>query len=211
MRTTRTGIDPVCGMTVDLDHAKGGTTVYRGREYGFCSPSCKTRFEGSPEKYLRPGKEEHSPAPTGTKWVCPMDPEIESDQPGPCPKCGMALDPASPAPLTRTEWTCPMHPEIVRDAPGSCPICGMALEPRTVMLAERNAGLDDLSRRFWVSLLFTVPVFLLGMSDLLPGMPAQHALGNWLPWVEFVLSTPVVLWAGWPLLQRGWASVVNRS
>ena len=213
LKATRTGIDPVCGMTVDLDHPKGGTTVYQGREYGFCSPSCKVKFEGSPEKYLQAGKEEPEPtsAPTGTKWVCPMDPEVESDHPGPCPKCGMALDPASPAPLTRTEWTCPMHPQIVRDAPGSCPICGMALEPRTVTLEERNPELDDMSRRFWVSLVFSVPLFLLGMSDLLPGMPAQHVLGKWLPWVELVLSTPVVLWAGWPLLQRGWASVVNRS
>jgi Cu+-exporting ATPase len=109
------------------------------------------------------------------------------------------------------EWTCPMHPEIVRNAPGSCPICGMALEPRTVSLEERNPELDDMSRRFWASLIFTVPVFLLGMSELLPGMPVQHALGRWLPWLELVLATPVVLWAGWPLLQRGQASVVNRS
>jgi Cu+-exporting ATPase len=104
-----------------------------------------------------------------------------------------------------------MHPEIVRDAPGPCPICGMALEPRTVSLEERNPELDDMSRRFWASLFFTVPVFLLGMSEFLPGMPVQHALGRGLPWLEFVLATPVVLWAGWPLLQRGWASVVNRS
>jgi Cu+-exporting ATPase len=211
LKSTPTGVDPVCGMTVDLDHAKGGTTVYEGREYGFCSPTCKTRFEGSPEKYLRPAKEEPPSAPAGTNWVCPMDPEVKSDEPGPCPKCGMALEPASPAPLTRTEWTCPMHPQIVRNAPGSCPICGMALEPRTVTLEEQNPELADMSRRFWVSLLFTVPVFLLGMSDLLPGMPAQHALGKWLPWVELVLSTPVVLWAGWPLLRRGQASIVNRS
>jgi Cu+-exporting ATPase len=107
-----------------------------------------------------------------------------------------------------------MHPQIVRGGPGSCPICGMALEPRTVSLEtvdERNPELDDMSRRFWASLVFTVPVFLLGMSELLPGMPVQQALGSRLPWIELVLATPVVLWAGWPLLERGWASVVNRS
>src|SRR5256885_406296 len=104
-----------------------------------------------------------------------------------------------------------MHPHIVRTAPGACPICGMALEPRTVALGEKNPELDDMSRRFWASLVFTVPVFLLGMSDFLPGMPAQHALGKWLPWIELLLATPVVLWAGWPLFERGWASITNRS
>jgi len=140
-----------------------------------------------------------------------MDPEIEADNPGPCPKCGMALEPASPAPTTRTEWTCPMHPQIVRSEPGFCPICGMALEPRTAAIEEQNPELDDMSRRFWVSLVFTVPVFLLGMSEFLPGMPVQLALGHWMPWIELVLATPVVLWAGWPLFERGWVSVVNRS
>jgi len=111
----------------------------------------------------------------------------------------------------RIEWTCPMHPEIVRAEPGSCPICGMALEPRSVAAGQQNPELAEMSRRFWLSLPLTVPVFLLGMSDLLPGMPVQHALGRWLPWVELLLATPVVLWAGWPLFQRGWASVVNRS
>ena len=140
-----------------------------------------------------------------------MDPEVGAKQPGPCPKCGMALEPATPVSATRGEWTCPMHPEIVRDGPGSCPICGMALEPRTVAAAEQNPELHDMSRRFWLSLLFTVPVFLLGMSDLIPGMPVQRALGGSMPWIEFGLATPVVFWAGWPFFQRGWASVVNRS
>jgi Cu+-exporting ATPase len=198
-------------MTVDLDHPKGGKTVFEGREIGFCSSKCKARFEADPQRYLGERRPPEPSAPAGTKWVCPMDPEVEADKPGPCRKCGMALEPATPAESTRVEWTCPMHPEIVRDQPGTCPICGMTLEPRTVTLEERNPELADMSRRFWVSLLFTVPVFLLGMSDLLPGMPAQRALGKWLPWVELVLSTPVVLWAGWPLLQRGWASVANRS
>ena len=171
---SRTGKDPVCGMTVDLDRPKGGKTVFEGREIGFCSAGCKAKFEADPGKYLGPKRPE-------------------------------------PPPPAGAEWTCPMHPEIVRGEPGSCPICGMALEPRAVSLEEQNPELDDMNRRFRASLFFTVPVFLLGMSDLLPGMPVQHALGRWIPWIEFVLATPVVLWAGWPLLQRGWASVVNRS
>ena len=173
----RIGLDPVCGMTVDLDHPRGGKTVYQGHEFGFCSARCKAKFEADPEKVLEPV----SPAP------------------------------APPAPAKGAEWTCPMHPEIVRDAPGPCPICGMALEPRTVQLVEENPELDDMARRFWLSLVFTVPVFLLGMADLLPGMPVQRLLGSRLPWIEMALATPVVLWAGWPFFQRGWASVVNRS
>src|SRR3989442_3457545 len=207
----RTGIDPVCGMTVDLDHARGGKLTYQGREISFCSLSCRKKFEADPQRYLGNEKAPPVATPAGTKWMCPMDPEVEADKAGPCPKCGMALEPASPAPATRIEWTCPMHPQIVRSEPGFCPICGMALEPRTVSIEEHNAELEDMSRRFWVTLVFTVPVFLLGMSDFLPGMPVQGALARWMPWIELVLATPTVLWAGWPLFERGWVSVVNRS
>ncbi len=86
-------------------------------------------------------------------YVCPMDPEVRESKPGACPKCGMALEPATPAaPSVKTEYVCPMHPQIVRAEPGACPICGMALEPRTVTLAEEaNPELVDMTRRFWVS------------------------------------------------------------
>jgi Cu+-exporting ATPase len=160
-------------MTVDPDHPKGGKAVYRGREYGFCSPKCKARFEADPEKFLQP-RPPPPAAPAGGRWVCPMDPEVVSDRPGPCPKCGMALEPESPTPLE-----------------------------------EQNPELDEMRRRFRVSLPFTVLVFLLGMSDLLPGMPVQHALGRLLPWIELALATPVVLWAGAPFFARGWRSVVT--
>src|SRR5256886_11281144 len=210
--TSRTGKDPVCGMTVDLDHPKGGKTVFEGREIGFCSSKCKARFEADPQRYLGEQRPPEPSAPAGTKWVCPMDPEVEADRPGPCPRCGMALEPVTPAQSTRVEWTCPMHPQIVRDQPGTCPICGMALEPRTVSLEEENPELRDMSRRFWVSVVLTLPVFVLGMSDLLPGQPVQQAISpRSLAWIELVLATPVALWGGWPFFQRGWASVVNRS
>jgi len=196
-------------MKVDLDRPKGGKTIHQGRELGFCSPGCKARFEADPEQYLqRRGPAASQPVAPGTRWVCPMDPEVISDRPEPCLKCGMALEPESPAPV-KTEWTCPMHPQIVRDQPGGCPICGMALEPRTVVHEEANPELTDMERRFRFSLIFTVPLFLLGMSDLLPGMPVQHALGRWLPFIELALATPVVLWAGFPFLVRGWRSVAT--
>jgi Cu+-exporting ATPase len=125
----------------------------------------------------------------------------------------MALEPGMPQATTRTEYTCPMHPEIIRPGPGACPICGMALEPRTVAATEEeNPELQDMTRRFWISLTLTVPLLAIAMIDMLPGMPVERALpGGWLPWIELFLATPVVLWGGWPFFQRGWGSIVNRS
>jgi P-type Cu+ transporter len=147
-------------------------------------------------------------------YVCPMDPEVREDYPGACPKCGMALEPSLPeAPATRVEYTCPMHPQIVRPSPGWCPICGMALEPRTVIAEEpENPELVSMTRRFWTSVALTIPVLVLGMSDLIPGRPLQHLLTmSAMGWIQLALATPVVLWGGWPFFERGWASVVNRS
>ncbi len=153
-------------------------------------------------------------ASTEIEYTCPMDPEVVRKGPGACPKCGMALEPMTPAfPATKTEYVCPMHPEIVRDEPGNCPICGMALEPRVVTLEEEeNPELRDMKRRFWVSTALTLPVLFLAMSEMIPGQPVQHALSpRLLTFIQFALATPVVLWGGWPFFQRGWASIVNRS
>ena len=147
-------------------------------------------------------------------YVCPMDPEVRESKPGACPKCGMALEPATPAaPSEKTEYVCPMHPQIVRAEPGACPICGMALEPRTVTLAEEtNPELVDMTRRFWVGVALSVPIAFLAMSEMIPGQPVQRSLSpQLLNWFQLVLATPVVLWGGWPFFQRGWASIVNRS
>jgi Cu+-exporting ATPase len=118
-----------------------------------------------------------------------------------------------PATAAAAEYTCPMHPQIIRPGPGSCPICGMALEPRTATAhQEENPELASMSRRFWISTALSLPVFLLSMSDLLPGQPVQHVLSmRAISWIEFALATPVVIWGGWPFFERGWASLVNRS
>jgi Cu+-exporting ATPase len=141
-----------------------------------------------------------------------MDPEVAAAAPGPCPKCGMALEPAVPAPpAVRTEWACPMHPEIVRAEPGTCPICGMALEPRTVGLEEpESPELRDMTRRLRVSAVLSAPLLALAMAEMLPGDRVGPAAPGLLGWVQVLLATPVVLWGGWPFFQRGWASVVNR-
>ena len=149
-------------------------------------------------------------------YVCPMCPEVRQIGPGPCPSCGMALDPESPFPVTKVEYTCPMHPQIVRPGPGSCPICGMALEPRTVTAnVEENPELRDMSRRFWVSAALTAPLLAIAMGSMFGYKLAIDLDINGLiinsPRIEFALATPVVLWGGWPFFQRFWASLVNRS
>jgi len=112
------------------------------------------------------------------------------------PKPG-ALNP--PSEIVQGFYTCPMHPEIRQPGPGSCPKCGMALEPEMITAEEEeNPELTDMTRRFWIGAGLSLPVFILGMLEIYPI-------------VQLALATPVVLWAGWPLLQRGWASMVNRS
>ena len=161
-----------------------------------------------PDAHLAGGSTKDTPA-----YVCPMCPEVRQNTPGPCPKCGMALDPESPAlPATKTEYTCPMHPDVLRAEPGSCPICGMALEPRTVTVEEDNPELRDMTRRFWISLTLTAPLLAIAMGSMLWPHAFMASPWNWgLPWLELLLATPVALWCGWPFFQRGWTSLVNRS
>jgi len=208
--------DPVCGMTVDP--ANAATVEHEGTKFYFCCQGCATKFRADPGKYLQP--KQTAPlikliTKEGSKadYTCPMHPEVHNAGLGSCPKCGMALEPATiEAPASRTEYTCPMHPQIVRDAPGSCPICGMALEPRTVSADDENPELVSMTRRFWIGVALTLPLLAVMVSDILPNHPIQHLLsGALLGWIEFALATPVVLWAGWPFFERAWQSVVHRS
>jgi Cu+-exporting ATPase len=122
--------------------------------------------------------------------------------------------PAAARPTDDRIYTCPMHPEVRQRGPGSCPKCGMALEPMTVTGDEEGPDpeLVDMTRRFWIGLVLTLPLLALAMGDMLPGQPLRHLVpGGALAWFQLVLATPVVLWAGWPFFVRGWASIVNRS
>src|ERR1700719_3163945 len=161
-------LDPVCGMTVDPQHA-AGSSVYQGKTYYFCSKGCVSKFEANPEKYSHP--------------AAPPEPMATEAAPG-------------------VVYTCPMHPEVRQIGPGSCPKCGMALEPVTFTITsvdEVNPEYVDMRRRFWFSCALTAPLLVMMF------------LGAHSRWLEFALATPVVLWAGWPLLERGWASIINRS
>ena len=142
------------------------------------------------------------------KYFCPMCEGVVSDQPGDCPKCGMALERnhAWVAPAAgKTIYTCPMHPQIEQDHPGTCPICGMALEPKVATASEseeENAELNDMTRRLWIGGALALPVLVLAMAHLVPAF-AHVANGTISRWVQFLLSTPVVWWAGWPFFVRG--------
>lgn len=216
-------IDPVCGMKVQPQSA-AGTVVHGGRTYYFCSEHCVRKFRAEPAKYVagppvQPSRSfslqtvQLAGLRKEQQYTCPMHAEIVRTGPGACPRCGMSLQPAQkPAIPSKANYTCPMHPEVVRGAPAACPICGMALEPRTATGEEENPELSEMSLRFLVSLILTLPVFVLAMSDLIPGQPINRlASMNTLGWVELVLATPVVLWGAWPFFVRGWQSIVNRS
>lgn len=216
----RSDIDVVCGMSVKPDSPH--RFDLEGKTYLFCSTGCLKKFSANPGQYLSPSKPNsdvlHKRQPhasvDSTEYTCPMHPEVRKQGPGSCPKCGMALEPVSPAQTKqKTEWTCPMHPEIIRPEPGSCPICGMALEPRSISSGdEENPELNDMTRRFWASVVLTVPLFVLAMGEFLPGQPFNRLMSHSLmSWLKLVLASPVVLWGGWPFFERFWLSLRNRS
>jgi Cu+-exporting ATPase len=220
--------DPVCGMTVS-PHSRF-SFVYREHDYRFCSKACREKFKSNPAVYVTPdgsararnpanggehAADKNDRAASEGAYTCPMHPELHHQyNPGPCPACGMALEPVVPARAATTKYTCPMHPEIVRDAPGNCPICGMALEPMGVPAEDEgpNPELVDFKRRFWLGAVLTIPLLVLTMGPMIGLGVVREIVGERATlWVEFVLGTPVILWAGWPFLVRAWNSLVSRN
>lgn len=165
-----------------VDEAKeAGNSEYRGQIYHFCSASCLAKFKADPERYL--------------------------------PRPEPSASPQEPASVQTVEHTCPMHPEVRQLGPGTCPKCGMALEPVVPSaIEEENPELKDMTRRYWVSVVLTVPLLIAAMADFIPGHLIERMVSPLaLSWFELVVSTPVVLWGGWPFFVRGWQSLVNRS
>jgi Cu+-exporting ATPase len=153
-----------------------------------------------------------TPRKSRSAYYCPMCPGVESDLPGDCPKCGMALEKSATAtaPETKTIFTCPMHSEVEQDHPGACPKCGMPLEPKTIAADTESefAEQRDMSRRFWFALALTLPVLFLAMSHDIPGADLRKFFSTTAnQWAQFILTTPVLVWAGRPFLVRGWRSV----
>jgi P-type Cu+ transporter len=183
--------DPVCGMSVDpatakhkADHA--GATSY------FCSAGCRGKFVADPARFL--AEPAHRPADAAHGQA-----HHASD-----------ASPQKPAPPGAI-YTCPMHPQIRQDHPGNCPICGMAVEPEVATAATGpSAELIDMTRRFWVALALSIPVFALEMGGHLVDL--HRFVPEWLSnWIQLGLATPVTLWAGWSFFERGWASLKSRN
>lgn len=191
-------LDPVCGMWVVPEKARG-TVEHAGKSYYFCSAGCAEKFRANPGAYLnkKPASQFAQIMPA---QIAPAAPSTASHPSG------------------KIEYTCPMHPEVVAYGPGSCPICGMALEPRVVTAQESEGELSELrqmSRRFWIGLLLTLPLFLIAMGEMVGGsfelqIRFDELRITW-PWIQLLLATPVVLWAGWPLLERGASSFARRQ
>lgn len=217
--TEKTMKDPICGMAVNPGTALSSNKD--GQAYFFCSQDCLAKFESLPNgkvgcchgeriEQLLPVQVVVS---STAQYYCPMCEGVESEVPGDCPKCGMALEAtAVPSSKQKTIFTCPMHPQIEQDGPGSCPLCGMALEPVTFALGngEDDAELTDMTRRFWVAVTLSVPVFLAAMLPMV-GVPVDHWIGGPVVsrWIQFALTTPVVVWCGWPFFVRGWRSILT--
>lgn len=175
-------IDLVCHMNVDKSSAL--KMAYIGKDYFFCRQKCLEAFLQQPEKYAL------------------------SDQGGMQTNtdAGARIDDTTPAEKSSGKYTCPMHPEVIQDRPGACPICGMALELQSISeLSEiENPELADMSKRFWVSLIFTVPAVLIAMREFFHiTLPVPVEVLNY---IQLALASPAVLWGGWPIFQRGWQS-----
>jgi Cu+-exporting ATPase len=189
-----------------------GTSAYEGHTYHFCSEACKKKFDKNPDSFIGVETPSAKAEVSGENeiFTCPMHPEVRQEGPGSCPKCGMALEPLAPlvTPSVK-EWTCPMHPEIVQNEPGNCPKCGMALEPIAVAEEEeKNPELIDMTRRFWVSAIFSLPLVIMVMGGYVPGLEMERMVPHGIRrWVELFLATPVVLWGGLPFFIRGWQSI----
>src|SRR6266511_2012598 len=155
-------IDPVCGMTVNPDFA-AGSYEYKGKTYYFCSPHCLSSFRKDAERFLK------EPMIVARQNQLHKRVDAAADHP-PGPSDPVATASGS----DRTTYTCPMHPEIVRNAPGSCPICGMALELKTITVdEEENPELNDMTRRFKVSTVLTIPLVYVAMGGYIPAISPE--------------------------------------
>lgn len=212
--------DPVCGMNISPDKA-AGKYEYKGSTWYFCSNNCLNKFTADPEKYVTTEKMGNEKDSVKQQYTCPMHPEVISDKPGNCPKCGMTLElilnlenKAKNIQLQdKVQYTCPMHPEVISDKSGACPKCGMALEPMTITADEGdNTELKEMSFKFWVSLVLSLPVLFLAMGEHIPALNLHNIISSKVMiWTQFILSTPVVLWGGKVFFQRGWSSIINKS
>jgi Cu+-exporting ATPase len=188
---TNTVKDPVCGMNVDPAKTQHHTHL-GDADYYFCSKGCLEKFKANPSQYTQPVKAHegcchghHKPAPTTQPAAGSKD----------------------------VIYTCPMHPEVRQVGPGTCPKCGMALEPENIAESDgADPELKDMTRRFWVAAVLSIPLLFLGMgAHITSGGLHEFIMSRTAIWLQLVLSTPVVLWCGWPFYVRFWQSLKHKS
>ena len=152
------------------------------------------------------------PSSAQGKYYCPMHCEGDKvyDKMGSCPVCGMNLEKVPELTVARTMYTCPMHPEVIKDGPGSCPICGMDLVPMKPTDSEENKTYTDLVSKMKIAVVFTAPIFIIAMSDMIPNNPLMKIMDaeKW-NWAQLILSLPVVFYACWMFFERAWKSIVT--
>lgn len=177
---------------------------------GSYSISLPDDVEAAQEHQRKKAEKRAIQSSSGT-YYCPMQCEGDKtyDKPGDCPVCGMDLVPEIKA-TSRviSKYTCPMHPEVESDVPGSCPICGMDLVPREVDESAENKTYKTLLKKFWIALAFTIPIFIIAMSEMIPNNPLYRLMPvKYWNWIQFALSLPVVFYATWMFFERAYRSI----
>ena len=217
MQETLSKIEGVIEASVDLE--KGEASVEM--DHHLSIETLQKPLEGSnygihlPSEDVHTNVQKHKPESSGNGiWYCPMHCEGEKtyDKPGDCPVCGMDLVEEANLNQTNGKYTCPMHPELVKDEPASCPKCGMELVPMDVDESAENKTYKKLLSKFWIASAFTLPIFLVAMSEMLPSNPLPNIMPwKYWGWAQLALSIPVVFYATWMFFRRAYSSIVRRS
>ena len=212
-------VDGVTSAAVDLE--KMEATIEMNRHIEINTFQRALEKEGGNYSIHLPGEHHHHPKKddkmkpkgkgTGT-FYCPMHCEGDKtyDKAGDCPVCGMDLveEQSLNTGSVGGKWTCPMHPEVVKDEPGSCPICGMDLVPMETNLSAEEKTYRKLLKKFWIAVAFTLPIFLIAMSEMVPNNPLYKLFGQkYWNWAQFILSIPVVFYATWMFFERAYRSI----
>ena len=214
---TLSKVDGVSSASVDL--AKSEATIEMAKHISIETFQEALKKDGGRYSIHKQGeiptttkKKQNKPTGDGTgTFYCPMHCEGEKtyDKPGDCPVCGMDLvEEQSIGASSAEQWTCPMHPEIVKDKSGDCPICGMDLVPMEADLSSEEKTYKKLLRKFWIAVAFTLPIFIVAMSEMIPNNPLYSLLGQkYWNWIQFGLSIPVVFYATWMFFERAYKSI----
>ena len=215
---TLSKVDGVSKVTVDLEKAEATIEmeshipIEKFQEALKADGGQYSIHQNSEHQHTHDKKKVEKPKGQGTgTFYCPMHCEGDKtyDKPGDCPVCGMDLvEEVNLTATSDTQYTCPMHPEIIKDEPGSCPICGMDLVPMEPDLSAEEKTYKKLLKKFWIAVAFTLPIFIIAMSEMLPNNPLYDVLElKYWNWIQFALSIPVVFYATWMFFERAYRSI----